>query len=95
MCGTLVHDSSVVFLSKKCGWFYLNLHHFKQITCVVGSPIHHAFNQTEKPSYVEKDERLIHLYICFFFCSTLPFASFSSSISFSIAFFSPFFLFLS
>lgn len=29
-----VHQVSVISLSKMFEWFYTNLHHFKQITCV-------------------------------------------------------------
>ena len=48
ICGTQVENSSVINLSKKYGWFYTNLHHYKQIS-KVGSPTVHILDQTVKP----------------------------------------------
>ena len=32
-CGTVVNHSSVISTSKKGGWFYIGLQHYKQIMC--------------------------------------------------------------
>ena len=35
ICGTLLHHSSVISSSKRYGWLYANIHHYKQINCVI------------------------------------------------------------
>ena len=50
----------IITLSKKCGWFYTNLHYYKQITCV-GSPTVNIFNPTVEFSCIEIDRR-VYLY---------------------------------
>ena len=59
ICGTLVHNSSVISLSKTSGWFYRNLHHYEQIACI-SSPTVYIFNQTVASSSDEIDRRVHH-----------------------------------
>ena len=33
-----MQHSSIITLSKRCGWFLTDLHHYKQTTCI-GSPM--------------------------------------------------------
>ena len=62
ICYTSVHHFFVIIIFKKCDWFFTNLHHYKQITCV-GILTAHIFNWTALLSYVEIDMRVHYIYI--------------------------------
>ena len=49
ICDTLVHHSSILCSSWKCGWFCTNFHYYKQITCV-GNQTVDIFDQTDGSS---------------------------------------------